>query len=232
MTEPHRNDSIAATISEHSQLDPASMTRFLVNVGSEDDPFWVRAELLWIEPDQPVRGLLRTAQTAKMIRGARKLPEDNRQFIVKTAQPQISFSSLNNDFGMAIEKKLLNIEAHILLHQPYVSYGPSYLADDILEAGQWKLEKQISAKKVEDAASTAKYCIVLHVRRHRFGRDLLPQDELEERIGEVAKGLFGEDGTLSMISAEFHSMRSLRSTDLNVGCSRGTRSSGPIRIFS
>ena len=71
-------------------------------MGSIKEPVWVPAHLLWIEPDQIVRGLLEPALISGMIRTARRRPTENKTLILRPNYrsaldgPGPTVSSINN----------------------------------------------------------------------------------------------------------------------------------------
>lgn len=93
-------DTVADRFGNGYAWDECSVKIPAANVGIKGADQWLPAELLWIEPDQAVGGLLMPAQTSSMIQVARKPPSENLGFITAVARPRIEPNSLQ--VGLAL----------------------------------------------------------------------------------------------------------------------------------
>ncbi|GAD99066.1 RNA interference and gene silencing protein [Paecilomyces variotii No. 5] len=96
----------------------------VVNVGSQDNPMYLPAEVCVVRPGQAAKAKLSSKQTQNMITFAVRRPVDNAQSIVTSGVRMLGFNSANptlNTFGINVNPALITVPGRVL-NSPEVRY--------------------------------------------------------------------------------------------------------------
>ncbi|TRX90380.1 hypothetical protein FHL15_008745 [Xylaria flabelliformis] len=112
----------------------------VINVGTDENPSYLPAEVCAIVPGQRTTHNLSAAQTTKMIDFAVRGPAANADSIVSEALSIAGISEGNKSsqldrFGVTVSRKLITVEGR-LLREPQVVYGQKQAR---LNSGSWNL---------------------------------------------------------------------------------------------
>lgn len=113
----------------------------VVNVGKDDRPVYVPAELCEVLPDQPCNIRLTPTQTANMIRFAVREPKDNAESITQTGINYTGLMESTNPklavFGVKVGERMLTVPARIL-QCPQIKYAREVSVTT--KSGGWNMQ--------------------------------------------------------------------------------------------